>query len=93
MDSSIADLPVIVLDAEADMDGLEAELLADTRLNFSRDEAAALCTTLYVSLVFGASLSLVVESLCSSYRFQPYMYTAQSYNETPPPRCASTRIH
>lgn len=46
MESSIPD--VIVLDAEADMQGLEAELLADTRLNFSRDEAAALCTTLYV---------------------------------------------
>lgn len=52
MESSIAD--VIVLDAEADMDGLEAELLADTRLNFSRDEAAALCTTLYVSLVLSS---------------------------------------
>lgn len=54
MESSIPD--VIVLDAEADMQGLEAELLADTRLNFSRDEAAALCTTLYVFFIFSCRL-------------------------------------
>lgn len=35
-----------ILEEDDDLEGLEAELLADTPLNFSRDEAAAVSGTL-----------------------------------------------
>lgn len=46
----MADVPLdaILLTEDADMAKLEAQLLENTALNYSRDEAAALCTTLYV---------------------------------------------
>lgn len=46
----MAEVPLddILLNEDADMAALEAHLLENTALNYSRDEAAALCTTLYV---------------------------------------------